>query len=537
MSEGVVFVRRASGLVRELGPFSALTMVLGHVIGGGINFHSTMDAVAFPGANIPLAFLVAGIPTVLLAVSLALMAIMMPRAGGDYIYITRAMDPLLGFLASWSFWFTEAVSFGIIGAFDSIFWGMSIWIYGIMVGDKGAMALGTWMESFWGQVIVGSILVTIFIIIALFGTKALAYTMNIIVIIPLITGFLTIGYLLWGTFVPGLAMSKFNAIFGAGAWDKVLDVAKKAITANGETMSKYAFGTSMKNTMLYTIPATWAYIGFTAPAFFGSEVKEPSRSYKIAMIWGPVFVMFYYVIIAAGVWGAYGSFISYYVYASQHAPGQLAAALGLSAASPPTPVLPFFAAILAYPNTAIMVTLAVTGAFWLMNDIPAFLMVTSRQIFAWSFDRFFPEFLASVNDRFHSPHWALFITWIIGMIGVFANAYNWFLALVGTTVFAIFRYWIDGLTAMILPYKRPDIWEKGLRWSIASVPVIVILGIISFGWWGYIFWYAVSTVDPMTAATYAVWWIIGILIFIGYWAYNKSKGIDPRTIYSEVPPL
>ena len=530
--EGVVFVRRASGLVREIGPFSALSMVLGHVIGGGINFHSTMDAVKFPGANIPLAFLIAGIPTVLLAISLALMAIMMPRAGGDYIYITRAMDPLLGFIASWSFWFTEAVSFGIIGAFDSIFWGMSIWIYGIMVNDAGAISLGTWMQSFWGQVIVGTILVTIFIVIALFGTKALAYTMDVIVIIPLITGFITIGYLVWGALSPGLATAQFNAIFGSGAWDRVWNVA----IAAGYDKATYAFGSNMNNTMLYTIPATWAYIGFTAPAFFGSEVKEPSKSYKIAMIIGPVFIMFYYVVLAAGVWGSYGSFISAYVYASEKAGPQLASALGLSAAAP-TPVLPFFAAILAYPNTVMMVTLAVTGAFWLMNDIPAFLMVTSRQIFAWSFDRFFPEFLAAVNDRFHSPHWALFITWIIGIIGVFANAYNWFLAMVGTTVFAIFRYWIDGLTASILPYKRPDIWEKGLRWKWASVPIVTILGIISFIWWGYIFWYAVSTMDAMTAATYAAWWGIGILVFIGYWAYNKSKGIDPKTIYEEVPPL
>jgi len=91
--EGVVFVRRASGLVREIGWFSALTMVLGHVIGGGINWHSTKDIVYYPGADVPMAFFIAGVPSVLLAVCFALMAVMMPRAGGDYIYITRAMDP------------------------------------------------------------------------------------------------------------------------------------------------------------------------------------------------------------------------------------------------------------------------------------------------------------------------------------------------------------------------------------------------------------------------------------------------------------
>ncbi|MHA1590213.1 MAG: amino acid permease, partial [Candidatus Njordarchaeales archaeon] len=124
----VVFVRRASGLVREVGPFTALSLVLCHVIGGGINKFSVTASVAYAGANVPVAFIIAGIPTVLLGIVIALMAIAMPRAGGDYIYITRVLDPTIGFLASWAFWYTEAVSYGIIAYADVEFWGLSLWI-------------------------------------------------------------------------------------------------------------------------------------------------------------------------------------------------------------------------------------------------------------------------------------------------------------------------------------------------------------------------------------------------------------------------
>jgi len=94
----------------------------------------------------------------------------------------------------------------------------------------------------------------------------------------------------------------------------------------------------------------------------------------------------------------------------------------------------------------------------------------------------------------HSPHWAITLTWICGIIGVFANAYNWFIALVGTTVLCIYRYLFAAMAATILPYKRPDVWEKGLRLTVAGIPLISILGLISFAWWTYIFYYACLTI-------------------------------------------
>ncbi|MHA1723194.1 MAG: APC family permease [Candidatus Baldrarchaeia archaeon] len=553
--EGVVFVRRASGLVREIGWFSALTMVLGHVIGGGINWHSTKDAVYYPGCNVPMAFFVAGVPSVLLAICFALMAVMMPRAGGDYIYITRAMDPLIGFMASWAFWFTEAISFGIIGAFDSVFYGMSIWMFGLMqykagaAGAENIMNFGKWMSSTQGQIIVGTILVVIFCLIALLGTRALAYVMNIIVIIPIITGFLTIGYFSWGAMnAPLRAKEKFEAIFGTGTWDKILETAPTVPPPEGVPQfdpEKFHMGASWAATMGMATPATWAYIGFTCSSFFGSEVKDPSRSLMISMVLGAILIMVYYLVISGTCWAAYGDFITAYNYIWEsdkaHETEVLAGILGVSEAPGATPgapegILPFFAAILAYPRTPIMVILILTGAIWLMNDIPAFLMVTSRSIFAWSFDRFFPEIIAEVNERWHSPHYAILITCIVGIIGVVANAYAWFLAMVGTTVLAIWRYLFDAMAATILPYRRPEIWEKGLKLSVAGIPLITILGFIAFVWWNYIFWFACLALDSTTIATYAGWLGFGLLIFVGYWVYNQKRGIDPRTIYQEIPP-
>jgi len=70
-------------------------------------------------------------------------------------------------------------------------------------------------------------------------------------------------------------------------------------------------------------------------------------------------------------------------------------------------------------------------------------------------------------------------------------------------------------------------------WDTANLNI----GLISLAWWTYIFYYACLTLDLITILTYMFWMGLGLLIFVGFWAYNRRKGIDPRTIYQEIPPL
>ncbi|RLE62772.1 MAG: APC family permease, partial [Thermoprotei archaeon] len=90
----VIFVRRASGLVRTVGPFTAFMLVFTHTVGGGIHKLAVIAAYQHPGAFVPFSFLVPGllamIPTALVY---TMLGAMMPRTGGDYIFITRGLSP------------------------------------------------------------------------------------------------------------------------------------------------------------------------------------------------------------------------------------------------------------------------------------------------------------------------------------------------------------------------------------------------------------------------------------------------------------
>jgi APA family basic amino acid/polyamine antiporter len=88
-----------SGFVRELGLFDSTTIVVGSMIGSGI-FIVSADIARNTGSTGGLlaAWIISGLMTVAAALSYGELAAMMPKAGGQYIYLREAYSPLWGFL-------------------------------------------------------------------------------------------------------------------------------------------------------------------------------------------------------------------------------------------------------------------------------------------------------------------------------------------------------------------------------------------------------------------------------------------------------
>ena len=95
--------RQQSGLVRALGPIDATMIVMGSMIGSGIFLVSAESSrlVASPGWLLA-AWALAGVLTITGALSCAELAAMMPRAGGQYVFLREAYGPSFGFLFGWA---------------------------------------------------------------------------------------------------------------------------------------------------------------------------------------------------------------------------------------------------------------------------------------------------------------------------------------------------------------------------------------------------------------------------------------------------
>lgn len=100
---------------RSLGLFDAVMLVSGSMIGSGI-FIVSADMSKHLGASgwLLLAWVVTGLLTVLAALSYGELAGMMPKAGGQYVYIQRSFGPLMSFLYGWTVF--SVIQTGVIAA-------------------------------------------------------------------------------------------------------------------------------------------------------------------------------------------------------------------------------------------------------------------------------------------------------------------------------------------------------------------------------------------------------------------------------------
>lgn len=94
---------QSESLLRGLGLLDATMIVVGSMIGSGIFLTSAASArfVGSPGWLLA-AWAVAGILTITGALCCAELATMMPRAGGQYVFLREAYSPAIGFLFGWS---------------------------------------------------------------------------------------------------------------------------------------------------------------------------------------------------------------------------------------------------------------------------------------------------------------------------------------------------------------------------------------------------------------------------------------------------
>lgn len=103
-TEKPIFVRRASGLVREM---DLKDIILWNSVAAGIGLGEVSFLVPYylslvPGANFILGGLLALIGGLLIAACYAHFLSAMPRSGGEYVFLSRLTHPLIGFFFSFS---------------------------------------------------------------------------------------------------------------------------------------------------------------------------------------------------------------------------------------------------------------------------------------------------------------------------------------------------------------------------------------------------------------------------------------------------
>src|SRR5262245_46066070 len=96
----------AGRLVRALGPWMAMAVVVGTIIGSGIFKKPQQVAEYVPFFGLAaLAWILGGVLALMGSLALAEVTVLYPKAGGNYVYLREGFGRLGGFLWGWvDFW-------------------------------------------------------------------------------------------------------------------------------------------------------------------------------------------------------------------------------------------------------------------------------------------------------------------------------------------------------------------------------------------------------------------------------------------------
>src|SRR5262245_42564536 len=132
MAEELLTVREATtkdkSFKRSLGLLDATMIVAGSMIGSGI-FIVSADMLKDVGSAgwLIAAWLITGFMTLTAALSYGELSAMFPKAGGQYVYLKEAYNPLVAFLYGWSFF--AVIQTGTIAAVGVAFAKFSSYIF------------------------------------------------------------------------------------------------------------------------------------------------------------------------------------------------------------------------------------------------------------------------------------------------------------------------------------------------------------------------------------------------------------------------
>src|SRR6266700_2449185 len=285
----VLAVDKTTGFIRGLGLLDSTMIVAGSMIGSGIFIVSggISKQVGAPGWLL-VVWIVTGLLTLMAALSYGELAAMMPKAGGQYVYLREAFSPLWGFLYGWTLFLViqtgtvAAVSVGF-AKFLGVLWPrISIDNYlvaPIRITSGYAISLST-------AQLVGVLMIILLTFMNTRGLKLGKLVQNVFTITK--TGSL-IALILLGVFL-GWNANAVHLNFG-NLWHiggKLQDVGRGLTAA---VPFGLFVGICVAQTNSLFAADAWNNITFTA-----GEVKNPKRNIPLSLAFGTFLVIGLYLL-------------------------------------------------------------------------------------------------------------------------------------------------------------------------------------------------------------------------------------------------
>jgi APA family basic amino acid/polyamine antiporter len=454
-------------LVKGLGLTSATTLVMGSMIGSGIFIVSAEIAreVNSPALLIA-AWLVTGFMTITGALAYGELAAMMPRAGGQYVFLRESLGPLWGFLYGWTFFLViqtgtiaaVGVAFGkFLGFFfpsiASTDWLLHFWKAPSI--HIGPMVLGNMDVGLNTQNLAAIVMVVFLSVLNIFGIRTGALVQNVFTVakVAALFGLVVVGFAIGRN--PQAVAANFcdfwrNAGLGAqhliqvGTGGPMVLVGTIAILAVAQTGS------------LFSADA-WNNVTFTA-----AEVRNPRRNLPLALALGTGIVIALYVLtnlVYLNVLPLPGD-----------ANGSTVLARGIQYATEDRVGTAAMQVMFHELGGALMAVAILLSTFGCNNGL---ILAGARVYYAMAKDGLFFRSAGKVHPRYHTPAVSLMVQMVWTCVLCLSGSYG---QLLDYIIFAVLVFYILTIAGLfVLRRTRPNVDRPYKAVGYPVLPAIYIV--------------------------------------------------------------
>lgn len=440
-------------LRKSLGLYDCTTIVMGSMIGSGVFIVAAEMSrqVQSPGLML-LCWVLSGLMTVIGALSYGELAAMMPRAGGQYVYLREAFGPLFGFLYGWTLFLV--IQTGTIAAVAVAFGKFLGVLFPWVSAQNFLIDLGT--VNFFGhatsltfstQQLIAIACLFFLSAINIFGIRTGALVQNIFTTLKVGTllGLVALG--LWWGGSHSVAPAQTQGMWQGARWD-LATLTLVSVALVGPLFSS----------------DSWHNVTFT-----GAEVVNPKRNLPLALVIGTITVCTLYFVC---------NWIYVYIlpfYGSPTGAGPLER--GIQYAAEDRVGTAAVQVMLGGRGEGLMAAAIMISTFGCINGL---VLAGARVYYAMSKDGLFFSSVGTVNSKYRTPAVSIMVQAVWASALTLSGTYN---DLLDYVIFSVVLFYILTISGLFwLRRTRPDAPRPYRAWGYPVLPAIYIIFAIFVEW-------------------------------------------------------
>jgi amino acid transporter len=459
----------------------------------------------------------------------------MPRSGGEYIYNSRILHPIIGI----------AESFG-----NAFVWIMWIFVLAPYTVDPGLVMIfqflnmpeaAEWLTTPIAFFLIASLVNLIGMLFVVFGVKVFSKIQKVVMVFAILG---TVIILLIFTFTSHdafiQAWNNLSAQYGSVDYEGFLANARTAIADAGKALPTTW---NWFDTFGVMVAGSWLFAYAYCITFIAGEVKRPDKTIILANLAAVIVPAVFMIWLAVVLYHTVGfEFLSATAWVDN---------MGEGLAGYNLPWSPHFVGLAAVinQNPFIVFMMGLSYILFTLWWVALSYLAFPRILFAWGMDRMGPKWFADIDFRWASPvknHLLCFILAEIGIaIYIFALGQEWGLSVTGLEIVSVFG--VTAIAAAVFPFSKraKAIWDSSpyRNWKILKIPVVTIGAVINLIYLGILFYFFffMSEMGEQelvwgSLILYVIIWGLGIAWYFYWKRRNKKVGVDTNMTFGELPP-